>query len=324
MLFGHFTGDQRSLQIIALNTIPVNICDIGKGCREAQGLDVLSTNQLVTASERINSKIDRTHLLGISQDSQSACAAYFESDSRVGFRCDFQVAAPVGTVLQPFTVHGAGVGTSDQIVFVGKPSLSVVKLSDGTGEEKSAGSMRAAEIKALAADAYRNAGGRMTTEKFKAALYARETEAALLKVARPLVNKNPPDFAGDQGPDYYSFSDSMDGISQGAWTDTYGYEYIAWDIAPDWGLLTKQECLVICTAQRGLRDSFCATYVNAVFHIGAVVTVGATVVTAWTGPGAAGVALIGIGVTGTAGGAAQAQCTEDTLREQQRCIRSCN
>ena len=118
VLFGRFTGDKKLLQALSIDG--QKVCNIGGTCRAAEGLELLATSDAVTASSRSSKNLDRSSLAGISDNTHTACVAFFESETRVGFVCEHELVASTGPATETYTVHGSGAQAHEILASVRK------------------------------------------------------------------------------------------------------------------------------------------------------------------------------------------------------------
>ena len=326
LLFGHFTGDQETLQTLSLERS--KLCSINGVCRAVQGLDALASVPLVAASERINHSVDRVHILGVAASVDTSCVMYSESASGIAFACDQSVATLL-TTLEPLLVNGMRNGTIDHVNFggIGRSKLPAGITSQRLTEEIVAGHDRSAALHDLAARSFAHAGGKLNIppRKFSSMDFRDEDgPGKFVRTYKAPPTKTPTQNDWDNGPDNVGIindGDFYDSFN----TDMYGLEYIPWDTL-DWQMFeaqTHQECVQTCDEQFNGRTDFCNLLAAGVFVAGLDATVGATIGAIWSGPGAAGVFVAGATISATAGAGTLLVCNGAASWERLRCYANC-
>ena len=320
LFFGHFTGDPRVLQALALDS--ATVCDLGGVCRTAKGLELAGQAKLLSASTRMFAGIDRSVIFGFSDTLHTACSAYMESTDDVAFRCDQSVGDSVGTDLIPFLTNCSATGTVvDGVSFMfGRANGRASTLERQTLLERA---NKVSQVtRELTRQAFRNAGGPMSAKHFKAAYLSESNAPRMIKVARP-PRARQPDFSENSGPNWFEVVDTYDNWDRGIWSDINNHYYIDWLNAPDWGLLTRAECLAQRDLQKNMRDDDCDMLAGFILGEGLAATGVATVLVAVTGPGAGAMAASGTVGSFTAAGITQMLCKSKAAYERQRCSASC-
>ena len=303
----------------------------GGGCRSVQGTELLTNAANVTASGRAIKRADRAQIIGVSDTTQTACTAFFESETVVGFACEQAVASSTGPALAPYTVHGKNASTHEALVFTRHPfEMNSHLRAIPTDAENSAAAARGAQLRSLAVRAFQNAGGPMTAKRFKAALRGDEEQSrwTRLEPARLIKTLYSPDdlYGGlqfDYFPDYREFDDP-DGHSLGSgWSDTFDFYFTDYN-SEIWDFLTRAECIAACDSNLGGQNDFCDSWSTVVFDLGAVATVGATYVGFARGPRFAGtIFLAGLATSGSIAGLAASNCKVYYINERYQCRQRC-
>jgi len=315
MMFGHFTGNKRLLQ--ALSVDEGKLCNVGGSCRTVQGLELLSKAEGVAVAGRTNKRVDRAALLGLTEFTQTACLAFYESDTRVGFTCEQEVIPSAGPTLEAFTVHGAAGAALDLLMYAGRAPVNAAARRTPTAAETEAHKRAPIAARDLIERAFANAGGPMTLKNFKAGLYTADDEfgAGFVKVAR--YYNDDEEGNGFMGPAAYE--GYFNGLSRGLrFSDSYGIYF---------NFLTGQaltECLQACDLNKSSGDSWCDVASVAAFASIAVPVVVTAIAIAWSGAGAGTVLIAGVTGAQLVSGSASLLCKGFTANSRILCAAECH
>jgi len=327
-LFGHFTGDPRIIQVLSVQR--EQVCDVGGGCRQVQGLGLLSSATSLASAKRASAKADRSQVLGIGDSGQTVCTAFFESPSRVGFACEQEVAESVGAALNGVVIYGRGSKPMIAVAYVNARQVVGPRVKPAERQHKAAQSRRG-QLHDLAARSFRNAGGAMSVERFKAAAYVMD-QPTFIK-AKVFNDDFDFDFGNESFPRQYSFDwDSPPGQPDGGWdspwSDIYNRYFIEWQWSNQWQQLTRETCLSLCDQDASLSAGTCDVWASLTFDvavIGTVVVVAGSIGTGvLTGGGATAIAIAtGLGVASSLSSWVGVRCKAESIYERDRCRRSC-
>ena len=318
-LVGRFTSPIKD-QIISFRGAKAQICDTGTVPLQCRGLKGLEATEVDTAYDAIKMLPDgRSAIFSISATNFNVCVTGISSGAdEVQFTCaqgtfDTDHATAVAYIVPSLSAlarekiqffpdgrqqktDGAKRAASSELA----PNAQAVPmpLDDALARDEGA-------ISALASELQMRINSLQGTSSY-------QQRDGILKVLGYDDDGNPE----ERFPERVSFSDDTDNWSYDFWSDTWGYYY-------EWATVPPSKCQADC--QSGLDNDlgFCALASGTVAAGGIGATIGATIGTAFTGPGALAVAATGVALTADVTGVVAAICVGNAYTRNNRCKTRC-
>jgi hypothetical protein len=314
LLFGRFVAGAESLQVLELNGDSARVCAPGGDCRNAVGLDLLSLADRLHAGTFSRDGAPSV-LIGVGSRGLLACSAYGADTSRVNFQC--RTASPSSDVnlWRPYVVEARATSRVDT-----RSRGTVVFVPDRVARAQSGAAFDASdsEKSLIAADA---AAIRTLIREVRPATPLARTAGDSPISTASLIGPDE-DFDDDFGiPNMFEVYDTYDGWGVSMWSDTMGYLFKPEDRPWD---LPRPQCRLVCEQEYQDRSAMCEELADAVAQLGVAVTVGATIGTAISGPGALGVFSGGIAATAVASDLTSTFCKGGAAKKRRQCMVVCD